>query len=165
MGQRHENRRNRVRVIYYYYYNYFYHYYYYLKKAYWKRSKLQIKFITNFDRFTSKVCKVVCKVRPLLKLYFLRKIVHTNFIFVKYSLLDVAKPSHKIISRFCLRKMLNYDFNRWRHQNGFLKFYGNLTLSESGKIVSFWNFFTFQLTLNDLTVRKKKSVTVQRFTG
>lgn len=163
MGQRHENRRNRVRVIYYYYYNYFYHYYYYLKEAYWKRSKLQkIKFITNFDRFTSKVCKVV---RPLLKLYFLRKIVHTNFIFVKYSLLDVAKPSHKIISRFCLRKMLNYDFNRWRHQNGFLKFYGNLTLSESGKIVSFWNFFTFQLTLNDLTVRKKKSVTVQRFTG
>ena len=82
MVQRHENRRNRGRVI----------YYYYFKKAYWKRWKL-IKFINNFDRFTSKVRKAVGKVHPLLKLYFLGNIAHTNFIFVKYSFLDVAKPS------------------------------------------------------------------------
>ena len=43
------------------------------------------------------------------------------------------------------------------------EFYGNLSLSESEK--SFWNFFRFQLTLNDLTVREKTSFTVQRFTG
>ena len=91
MVQRHENRRDRGGVIYYYYY---YYYYYYFKKAYWKRSKL-IKFVNNFDRFTRKVRKVVCKVHmhPLLKIYFLGNITHTNFIFVKYSFLDVAKLS------------------------------------------------------------------------
>ena len=86
MVQRHENRTDRGRVIYYYFY--------YFKKAYWKRSKL-IKFVNNFDRFTRKVRKVVCKVHmhPLLKTLLIQTLFLLNILFSTW-------PNHPNTEKF-----------------------------------------------------------------